>query len=244
MKIVRQKNEKTKIGLDLSMENMFINRMLLLEGKLKIEQMKDHIYAVLGAGYETSGNAIAHCVLILALHPEIQEKTYREIINVFPYEDSVIDNSSLSQCDFLDRVFKETLRFAPAVPTLGREALEDFELSSDLSIKKGTIFCVDVMGLHRRKSLWGEDADLFNPDRFLPENFSGKEHFFMPFSVGKRNCLGYKYASVSFKLVLLKLLRNFEYTTSLKLKEIKFTRQLALKLIGPHLVSIQKRNKN
>lgn len=244
MKIVRQKAENTKTKLDPSMENIFINRMLLLEDKLNIEQMKDHIYAVLGAGYETSGNATAHCILLLALHPEIQKKTYQEIINVFPSEDSVVDNSSLSQCEYLDRVFKETLRFAPAVPTLGREALEDFELSSDLAVKRGTIFCVDVMGLHRRKSLWGEDADLFNPDRFLPENFSGKEQFFMPFSLGKRNCLGYKYACVSLKLVLLKLLRNFKFTTSLKLNEVKFTRQLALKKIGPHLLSVQKRKQN
>jgi cytochrome P450 family 313 len=211
---------------------------------MKQQQLRDNIFTIVSAGYETSGNATAHCILFLALHQEIQEKAYREIIQFFPSKDSEIDTKSLLQLSYLDRVFKETLRLAAIVPTIGREASEDIELSPGKIFKKGTIFAIDVKSLHRRKDLWGDDTHLFNPDRFLPKNFSGKEKFFIPFSAGRRNCMGYRYAPVSFKIVILKLLRSFKFSTSLSFDDLKFTRQIALKLIGPHLVSIERRQNN
>lgn len=224
-------------------ENEFLNRLLMLKDKIELDHMHQHMYSVIGAGYETTGNASAHCILLLALHPEVQEKAYQEILSVFPTEDCVIDSISLSRLDYLERVIKETLRFAAAVPNIGREVLEDFEIEPGRISKKGTIYCVDIFSLHRRKSLWGEDADKFDPDRFLPENFEGKKQFYIPFSAGKRNCLGPRYAATSFKIIIMKLLKNFKFSTELKLDEIKFNRQIALKLVGPHSVSIEKRCK-
>jgi cytochrome P450 family 4 len=236
--------ESSKPELQCFVKNEFMSRILLLTDRMEKEQIRDHIYSVIGAGYETSGNATAHCILFLAMHPEIQEKAYDEILRVLPFDDSVIEMKTFLDLPYLDRVFKESLRVAAAVPTIGREALVDFELFPGHYVRKGTIFCVDIKSLHRRKDLWGQDAHDFNPDRFLPENFAGKENFFIPFSAGKRNCLGYRYASVSFKIVILKLLKNFKFSTSLKFDEIIFTRQIALKLVGPHLVSIEKRIRN
>jgi cytochrome P450 len=181
-------------------DNTFLSRLLRLKGKLSEKQLKDHIFTVTGAGFETTGTASAHCILLLALNPAIQAKAFAEIVKIFPSDDDDITLESLSKLDYLDRVMKESLRLAPTVHALAREATENFEISPGRQIPKGSIFVINIYGLHRRTELWGDDALVFNPDRFLLENFSGKEHFFIPFSSGKRNCIGYRYALVSFKI--------------------------------------------
>lgn len=241
MKIIHRKRENNESESSCFVKNEFMNRMILLENSKDAGYLEDHVYTVLGAGYETSANATAHCILFLALHPDVQEKAYQEIMEVFPTDDSTIDMNTLADLEYLDRIFKESLRLAPVVPSMAREALKDFELAPGNIVKKGSVFIIDLLGFHRRRDLWGDDANQFNPDRFLPENFVGKEQFFIPFSLGKRNCLGNRYAPVSFKIVIMKLLRSFKFSSSLKYEEIKFTRHIALKLIGPHSVSIQKR---
>lgn len=223
-------------------KNTFLNRLWLLKDQMDIEHIKEHIFTLAGAGYETTATASAHCILFLALHPEIQEKAYEEIMTFFPCEDTPITHQSLLQLDYVERVLKESLRLGPTIHAIAREAMEDFELSAGTTAKRGSIFVVNIYGLHRRKDLWGNDADVFNPDRFLPENFNGKQQSYIPFSVGKRNCIGHRYASISFKIMILKFLKNFKFSTSLKFNQIEFNRQIALKLFGQHLVSVQKRH--
>lgn len=224
-------------------ENTFLKRLLMVKDEMTENQMKEHIFTIGGAGYETTGTASAHCILFLALHPEIQEKAYQEILSVFPFDSTPITHQSMSQLSHVERIMKESLRLSPTVHAIARQATEDFEMSPGEIVRKGSIFVINIYALHRRIDLWGDDANKFNPDRFTHDNFSEKQQkSYIPFSAGKRNCIGYRYALVSFKIMLLKLLRNFKFSTTLKLSEIQFNRQIALKLVGKHLVQIEKRN--
>lgn len=126
------------------------------------------------------------------MHPEIQEKAYLEIMSIFPTDDIEITSESLAKLEFIECIMKESLRLGPTVHAIARENIENFEITSGKIIKKGSVFVVNIYGLHHRKDLWGDDVEKFNPDRFLAENFDGKEKFFIPFSVGKRNCIGYR----------------------------------------------------
>lgn len=240
-------------------QNIFFNRLMAHKKEMSVSQIEDSIGTVIGAGFETTGTASAHCILFLAMHPDIQEKAYREIMNVFPSDDVEITQESLARLEFIECVMKESLRLGiiafsifhiinkkilnkgPTVHAIARENMDNFEIAPGKLIKKGSLIVINIYGLHHRKDLWGDDVEEFNPDRFLPENFEGKQNYFIPFSAGKRNCIGYRYAFVSFKIMLIKLLKNFKFTTNLKLNELKFNRQIALKLHGKHLVMIEKR---
>ena len=102
---------------------------------------------------------------------------------------------------------------------------------------------INFYSLHRRKDIWGENAELFNPDNFLPENVEKRHPYsFLPFSGGARNCIGYRYAMISLKILLIYLVKNYKFSTHLKYEDIQFRSDINLKLCTKHWVSIEQRS--
>lgn len=68
--------------------------------------------------------------------------------------------------------------------------------------------------MHRRKDLWGPDADSFDPDRFLDsrasEYLTPNPYIFVPFNAGPRICLGQQFAYNEMEFFLTRLLQLFE----------------------------------
>lgn len=102
---------------------------------------------------------------------------------------------------------------------------------------------VCIYTLHRSVEIWGEDANKFNPDNFLPENVEKRHPYsFIPFASGARNCIGDKYAMLAMKIMIINLLRSYKFSTHLKLDELETEMHLTLKLINKFLVSVNSRN--
>ncbi|CAO1377388.1 unnamed protein product [Diamesa serratosioi] len=222
--------------------SIFIDHIINNDGIFNDSEIRDHVITVLSAGYETSATALAHCLLFLALHNDIQDKLLDEINEFFPTEDTEINYESLSKLQYMDRVLKESLRLAPVGPVIFRENSEDYEITTGVVVPKNTIFILNIYALHRNKEIWGGEADKFNPDNFLPENIA-KRHpcSYIPFSTGRRNCIGSRYATISMKIILLQLLRVYKFSSDLKFESLKFKAVLTLQLSGKHLVKIEKR---
>lgn len=97
--------------------------------------------------------------------------------------------------------------------------------------------------LHRSAEVWGEDAEKFNPDHFLPENIENRHPYaFIPFASGARNCIGEKYAMLSIKIMIINLLKAYKFSTNLKLDELETEMHVTLKLINKFRVSVKPRN--
>lgn len=66
-------------------------------------------------------------------------------------------------------------------------------------------YSVHVM--HRRKDLWGPDADSFRPERFANRKVGWE---FLPFNGGPRICIGQQFALTEASYVLVRLLQRFD----------------------------------
>jgi hypothetical protein len=69
---------------------------------------------------------------------------------------------------------------------------------SPLFVKKGTQVLYSVFSMHRRKDLYGEDAEEFRPERW---DEIKPQWEFLPFNGGPRICLGRKYIKMDLLVI-------------------------------------------
>lgn len=70
--------------------------------------------------------------------------------------------------------------------------------------------------MHRRTDLWGPDAEIFDPGRFLDERLkylTSNPFIFLPFNAGPRICLGQQFAYNEISFFLVCLLQTFSFIT-------------------------------
>ena len=67
--------------------------------------------------------------------------------------------------------------------------------------------------------LYYPDPELFNPDRFMPENKSQLTPYtFLPFGAGPRNCVGMRFALMNIKTAVLRVLLKFRFVKTVNTK--------------------------
>ncbi|XP_001651778.2 probable cytochrome P450 313a4 [Aedes aegypti] len=210
--------------------------------KFERQEIIDNIITIVGAGTDTSATAIAFTFLQLAMYQEHQQKVYEEIVKVFPESEPHITTEALKKLQYTKMVLNECLRLYPVAPILLRENTADITLCGGVRVPKGNILTIDVYNIHRRKDVWGPDADEFIPERFSPERSAGRHPFaFLTFSGGSRNCIGSRYAMISMKIMMVYLLKNFRFKTKIREEDIRYKFDALLRIEGGHLVQIEKR---
>ncbi|SJL11749.1 uncharacterized protein ARMOST_15157 [Armillaria ostoyae] len=179
-------------------------------GQMRDDEIELQFITFLLAGHETTATNLSWLLYELAAHPEHQSIIREEVKH--SYHD---DYGSLP---FLNAVIKESLRLHPIVHTPTRTAPHDDVLpltgSKTLAIPKGqTIFCSAYL-YNRLPSIWGADAEEWNPARFLDKTIPislGVYANLMSFSSGSRSCIGWRFAVMEMQTVLANLIQNFEF---------------------------------
>jgi cytochrome P450 family 4 len=127
---------------------------------------------------------------MLAMHPKVQQELYEEVQEVWPSTSEPVNEELLKKLTYMDLCIKETMRLFPVGAVLGRVPMAEAKLGP-YTVCPGTVIIINAFLMHRRKDIWGEDAELFNPQRFTLDNSEHRHPFaYIPFSAGPRNCIG------------------------------------------------------
>uniref|UniRef100_A0A182MU74 Cytochrome P450 n=1 Tax=Anopheles culicifacies TaxID=139723 RepID=A0A182MU74_9DIPT len=217
----------------------------LLKGKRAGQPFTDleileQSFTMIFAGNDTSALGICNLLTLFAMHQDIQKRARGEVLSIFPMDNHIETTpEALSQLVYLERCINEGLRLCPSIPVVARVCTDDIEVDGNI-IPRGTTIVFSIFALHRRKDLWGPDAERFDPDRFSPERSLGRHpHAFKPFSVGARDCIGKQYAMMGMKLVFAHLLRNFRFHTDLEYDKMEFKFDMQLRLSHGYKLSIE-----
>uniref|UniRef100_A0A3Q4IA69 Cytochrome P450 2J2-like n=1 Tax=Neolamprologus brichardi TaxID=32507 RepID=A0A3Q4IA69_NEOBR len=166
-----------------------------------------------GAGTETTTTTLYWGLLYMIHYPVIQEKVQAEI-------DAVIGSSrqpSMSDREnmpYTDAVIHEIQRMGNILPLSLSHMTNKDTILDKYTIPKGTLILPLLHSVLNDESMW-ETPHSFNPQHFLDQdgNFRKREAF-MPFSAGKRVCLGEGLARMELFLFFTSLLQRFSFSVS------------------------------
>ncbi|KAJ5786778.1 cytochrome protein [Penicillium pulvis] len=165
---------------------------------------------------DTTSELLFHVIRELSTNESLVNDLRSEILTVFPGREIDLDEGfnqqDLKKLKLLDSAIKESQRRSHRMITLRRFATEDVTLDDGTRIPKGTQ--VAVAATHVRDTSVYEDGDTFNGYRFLnagaPLVVPTPNH--MGFGYGKQACPGRFFVSVEMKILLCKMLLNYDFS--------------------------------
>lgn len=167
------------------------------------DELIGHTGVIFAAGHETSTNALAWTLFLLAEHPAVANELAAELASVLHGDAPTVEQ--LGKLPYLDAVVKESMRVLPPVPLHPRIVGEDHELGGHF-LPKDTELFLSIFHMHHDPALFPE------PNRFDPSRWSKIKpsvYEYNPFSAGPRMCIGAAFATMEIKIALAMLLQRF-----------------------------------
>ncbi|KAI0413011.1 cytochrome P450 52E2 [Xylaria grammica] len=184
----------------------------LLKSGESDEVICDHLLSIFTAGRDTTTSVLSYLFFELSRRPDIVA-TIRDEICDLGRDDPTWED--LRNMRYLNWVLKEALRLNPPVASNQREAVRDTVLpkgggadgKSPVFVRKGTSLRYLPWVIHRRKDLFGEDAEEFRPERWQDLRVT---YEYLPFNAGPRICIGQQFALAQMALITFRLLQAFK----------------------------------
>ncbi|KAF2671649.1 cytochrome P450 52A12 [Microthyrium microscopicum] len=201
----------------LNDERYVFLRALALTTRDPIE-LRSQLLNVLLAGRDTTASLLGWLFLLLAdpQYTTIRLKLRKTILQDFGTFENPrnLTFAELKSCTYLQWCLNEALRLFPVVPINARRAIVDTSLprgggpqgDKPIFIPKGTEVVYMVYVMHRRRDIWGEDANVFRPERWAGKR-SGWEY--LPFNGGPRICIGQQFALTEAGYVTVRLMQRY-----------------------------------
>ncbi|XP_011787364.1 PREDICTED: cytochrome P450 2C9-like isoform X1 [Colobus angolensis palliatus] len=227
---ILEKVKEHQESIDMNNPRDFIDCFLIKMEKEKhnqqsefaIENLENTAVDLFGAGTETTSTTLRYALLLLLKHPEVAAKVQEEIERVIGRSRSPCMQDR-SHMPYTDAVVHEVQRYIDLLPTnLPHAVTSDIKFRNYL-IPKGTTILISLSSvLHDNKEF--PNPEMFDPHHFLDEggNFK-KSNYFMPFSAGKRICVGEALARMELFLFLTSILQNFNLKSLVDLKDLDTT---------------------
>ncbi|KAF8995462.1 cytochrome P450 [Cyathus striatus] len=212
--------------------------------RLTEEEMLAQMRTILLAGHETSATSMCWVLLEIARYPEVQKRLREEIRSteqsIYARGGTDFMATDFDNMPYLSAVLKECMRIHPAVYQNYRYAAHDDilplstpivtesgEKISKLPIPKGMKVILSIAAYNRNKEVFGDDAHIFNPDRWLQENGEkrgptlGVYGNLLTFAGGVRTCIGWRFAILEMQALTIEIINNFELSLTPEIERLR-----------------------
>jgi cytochrome P450 len=166
--------------------------------------VRANIITFIGAGHETTANALSWSLYLLSQTPAVRERVEAEVDAAPP---GAIEPEHFP---FTRAVIEEAMRLYPPVPFLSRAAVADDRIGP-YRIPAGSLVIVAPYVLHRHRTLW-DNPDAFDPDRFMPGRRDRIDRYaYLPFGAGPRVCIGASFSLQEAVVILSRLVATLRF---------------------------------
>ncbi|KAK5169776.1 uncharacterized protein LTR77_005754 [Saxophila tyrrhenica] len=166
------------------------------------------------AGSETTANLLSGLFARLLWNTDKYQKLKDEIRSSFTNE-SEMTNENLMKLPYMNACIEEGLRIHPPVPTgLLRTVPKDGDTIDGMWVPGGTSVAVSSWAAaHNPKNF--SDCDIFVPERWTSKEYEADfKKGMQPFSLGPRGCIGKHLSYMEMRLILGRLLWNFDVVST------------------------------
>ncbi|GAB1524776.1 hypothetical protein RhiTH_007931 [Rhizoctonia solani] len=181
------------------------------------KMIANELINILLAARDTTASLLTFSVYLLAMHPEVMERARAEVLDTVG-ESAAPTYDQIKQMRYQRAIINEVLRLFPSVPLNERASSHSVVLPAKPTETPlympgpHASMIYSTMLMQRDPELWGPDADLFDPMRWLDHRHKrvlSDPFKFIPFNAGPRICLGQQFALNEASFVLTRLLQNF-----------------------------------
>ncbi|KAM4840190.1 cytochrome P450 2C5-like isoform X1 [Urocitellus parryii] len=227
---ILEKVKEHEESLDVNDPRDFIDCFLIKMAQEKDNQGLEYTYDNLvtaasdlfGAGTETTSTTLRYSLLLLLKHPQVTAKVQEEIQSVIGRHRSPCMQDR-SRMPYTDAVLYEIQRYIDLIPVNLPHAVTCDVKFRNYLIPKGTAIWTSLTSvLHDNTEF--PHPEIFDPGHFLDEHGNlKKSDYFMPFSSGKRMCVGESLARMELFLFLTTILQHFHLKSQVDPKELDTT---------------------
>ncbi|KAM4696312.1 cytochrome P450 2C18-like [Rhinophrynus dorsalis] len=196
------------------------------QSEFHMEGAVNTITDLFGAGTETVNTTLRYGLLVLLKHPDVEERVHKEIDQVIGRNRApcVEDRTHMP---YTDAVIHEIQRFINLLPlSLPHKVSRDIRFRDYVLPKDTTVF--PILGTVLQDPKQFKYPHLFHPGHFLDKNGKFyKNDGFMPFSAGKRLCLGQGLAYMELFLFFTTILQNFILKSEVDTEDLDLTPEIS-----------------
>ncbi|KAI1383436.1 cytochrome P450 ClCP1 [Hypoxylon trugodes] len=180
-------------------------------GQLSFMQIATNASTLIVAGSETTATLLSGAMYLLTSHPDKLQKLAEEVRSSFKNDDE-ITLTSVGKLSYMLACLNESFRRYPPVPTgMPRQSPKGGAFILGKFVPEGTVVAVWQYAVNHDPNFWTE------PYTFAPERFLGDAKYkddkldaMQPFGVGPRNCIGRNLAYAEMRLILARIIYNFD----------------------------------
>uniref|UniRef100_A0A093W1C4 Cytochrome P450 n=1 Tax=Talaromyces marneffei PM1 TaxID=1077442 RepID=A0A093W1C4_TALMA len=176
-------------------------------------EIQDTLMNVFLPGHDTIAILLSNIFFHLARNPRVWQKLRKQLLEL-----PEITTGNLKRMDYLHHVINETLRVTPPVNNMTRIAVKDTALPlgggpdglAPVFVPKGTVIASSFYSVHHRKDIYGDDAEIWRPERWEELKLSTLAWKFIPFGGGVHVCPGQNLAMNRVAFTVARIVKVFD----------------------------------